>query len=322
MGPMTAAVRRRLAQPSDGDRLRYSRWIMPAKHSSINELIPLLMDLQVNLDGDVSLESLARQYGYSPFHFHRFFSNVIGETPKRHVERLRLERAAYKLAITGESVLSVALSVGFRSHETFSRAFKRAFGHTPIGYRRFCRAAQTKWSEHNRGFRGARCLLSDVRFVSLPAMPLLAVRHHGPYAALPVPFTGNDALWNELIDRAIRQGDSVRPLPVLICYDDPTLTPGPLQRCDACIPLSGDVAPGGRVRRLDFAGGRYGGIRHAGPLSTIDQAYYNCADGIRRSGRYVLDAGPPIQIYRSMHAGGDPSANLTEVYFPVRGAAR
>src|SRR5688572_9232301 len=155
-----------------------------ASEDPIQEVIPLLIDVQSNLDQEISLESLARQYGYSPFHFHRFFSNVVGETPKQHIDRLRLERAAYKLAITGETVLEIALSVGFKNHETFSRAFKRAFGYSPSGYRRVARAAQAKWSQRKRAFRGDGCLLSSVRFVDLTAMTLVAIRHLGPYADL------------------------------------------------------------------------------------------------------------------------------------------
>src|SRR5215216_6047705 len=93
-----------------------------ASENPLREVIPLLIGVQSNLDQDISLESLARQYGYSPFHFHRFFSKAVGETPKQHVGRLRLERAAYKLAITAETILEIALSVGFKNHETFSRA--------------------------------------------------------------------------------------------------------------------------------------------------------------------------------------------------------
>lgn len=286
----------------------------------MREVIPLLMDVQSRLDEDVTLGELARRYGYSPFHFHRFFTRTVGETPKRHVDRLRLERAAYKLAITAEPVLEVALSVGFRNHETFSRAFRRAFGYSPTGYRRACRAAQAKRLQRNRSFRGDGCVLSEFRFVSLPPTTLLAIRHYGAYSELPVPFTEGDALWNELVTWAGRKSIACRPLAFLICYDDPTLTPKALQRCDACIPVSGEVEARGRIRRLDFAGGRYGGVEHAGPLPTIAQAYYHCADGIRRSTRYVFDVGPPVQIYRKVHIGGDPAANLTEVYFPVRSA--
>src|SRR5215216_1963430 len=108
----------------------------------LRDVTPLLIDVQHRLDADINLEALARQFGYSPFHFHRVFSKTVGETPKQHVDRLRLERAAYKLAITDDSVLDIALSVGFKNHETFSRAFKRAFGYTPRDYRRACKAAQ------------------------------------------------------------------------------------------------------------------------------------------------------------------------------------
>jgi AraC family transcriptional regulator len=224
------------------------------------------------------------------------------------------------LAITHDSVLAIALSVGFKNHETFSRAFKRAFAYTPRDYRRACKGAQLERLEERRGFRGDGCMLSDVRFVTLPAMTFLAIRHHGAYADLPTPFRDGDTLWNDLLTHARRNKIGCTALAFLICYDDPTLTPAALQRCDACIPMPGDVAAHGdaRIRPLDFAAARYAGIEHTGPLATIDQAYRTLADGIRRSDRYVFDVGPPVQIYRQIHTAGDPSANLTEVYFPVR----
>jgi AraC family transcriptional regulator len=286
----------------------------------MREVTPLLIDVQCNLDRDISLESLARQSGYSPFHFHRFFSSAVGETPKQHVHRLRLERAAYKLAITSETVLRIALSVGFKNHETFSRAFKRAFGYTPSDYRRACQAAQAERLERNRGFRGEGCILSEVRFVSLPATTLLAIRRHGAYTDCPLPFQQGDELWSDLVAWAKRKEIAYHPVPLAISYDDPTVTPSALQRLDACIPIDADVTGEGRIRRLDFAGGQYGAIDHAGPLSTIDQAYRNLADGIRRSNLYVFDEAPPVQIYRKIHVGGDPMASLTEVCFPVRTA--
>ena len=287
--------------------------------SPIQELIPLLLDVESNLDQDLTLDSLARQFGYSPFHFHRVFSGALGETPKQHVDRLRLERAAYKLAISDLSVLDIALSVGFRSHETFSRAFKRAFDYTPKDYRRACKGAQARRLERNREFRGDGCLLSDVRFISLPATPLLAIRRLGAYDEMPTPFTKDDVLFTRMVESATRHKIPHRPLPLVISYDDPTVTPRSLQRLDACIPINdGDVHPEGDIRRLDFPGGRFGGIEHAGPLSTIPQAYSNLADGIRRSPRYQFDQGPPVEIFRKIHIGGDPDANLTEVYFPLR----
>lgn len=88
-----------------------------------------------HLDGDISLAALARQAGLSPFHLQRIFAATVGETPKQMTLRLRLARAAVLLLTTADSVLDIALSCGFRSHEVLIRAFRRQFGVSPGAYR-------------------------------------------------------------------------------------------------------------------------------------------------------------------------------------------
>jgi AraC family transcriptional regulator len=88
-----------------------------------------------HLDEDISLTALASQAALSPFHLHRVFSAAAGETSKQYTLRLRLGRAAALLVASGDSVLDVALSCGFQSHEVFCRAFRRQFGTTPSAYR-------------------------------------------------------------------------------------------------------------------------------------------------------------------------------------------
>lgn len=74
-------------------------------------------------DADLSLAGLARRSGWSASHLHRAFTRVTGETPKHYALRVRLTRAAARLAAGTESVLEVALETGFASHEVFTRAF-------------------------------------------------------------------------------------------------------------------------------------------------------------------------------------------------------
>jgi AraC family transcriptional regulator len=105
---------------------------MPA---SLQRIQPVLAYAAAHLDDDVSLAALATQAGLSPFHLHRVFSAAIGETPKQLTLRLRLGRAAAMLLAGGDSVLDVALSCGFQSHEVFIRAFRRRFGIAPNAYR-------------------------------------------------------------------------------------------------------------------------------------------------------------------------------------------
>ena len=145
-------------------------------------MTPLLVQVSGRLDEPHSLSALANAFGASPFQFHRRFSAATGETPARHVQRLRLERAAYLLAVTDRPVLEIALAVGFTTHEAFSRAFRRRFDCTPRSYRQAARTAQRTRMEQSAGFTGQGCRISEVRLDLLPVLTVLAVRRVGAYA--------------------------------------------------------------------------------------------------------------------------------------------
>jgi AraC family transcriptional regulator len=102
----------------------------------IRGVLPILEFAAAHLDEDVSLAALAKQAGLSPFHLHRVFTATAGETPKKYTLRLRLGRAAVMLITGDQSVLDVALSCGFQSHEAFCRVFRKRFGMTPSAYRK------------------------------------------------------------------------------------------------------------------------------------------------------------------------------------------
>lgn len=82
-----------------------------------------------NLNGDLSLEALAREASYSPFHLQRLFKQAMGLSPKQYITRLRLETAAhYLIVFQQKSIAEVAYDCGFSSPSVFARAFKSYFG--------------------------------------------------------------------------------------------------------------------------------------------------------------------------------------------------
>lgn len=111
---------------------------------TLEEMIPLLIQVQRDLDQELDLEALAKRFGYSVFHFHRLFKENVGETPRQYVQRLRLEKAAYKLMISAESILDISLATGFKNHETFARAFRKRFACTPSSI-----VSTAKWPRPN-----------------------------------------------------------------------------------------------------------------------------------------------------------------------------
>src|SRR5882762_5047940 len=91
----------------------------------INEVINFILK---NLTDDLPLEKLAKVANYSPFHFQKLFKEVVGESPKQYIIRMRLETAAHFLIMHRyKSVTEVSLDCGFSSPATFARAFKNYF---------------------------------------------------------------------------------------------------------------------------------------------------------------------------------------------------
>ncbi len=91
--------------------------------------------IRAHLADDLAIAELATQAGLSSFHFARVFRRETGETPHQFVTRLRLEEAARQLRATDQTVLQIALGVGFESASHFSVQFKRGYGVTPLAYR-------------------------------------------------------------------------------------------------------------------------------------------------------------------------------------------
>lgn len=89
-----------------------------------------------NLHKSISLEELAAVALFSPFHFHRIFLAVTGETVNHFVSRIRNEKAARLLKFSKQSISDIAIDCGFSSASTLSRLFSQYFGISPSAYRR------------------------------------------------------------------------------------------------------------------------------------------------------------------------------------------
>lgn len=88
-----------------------------------------------NLGGDLSVETLAERARLSPRQFSRRFKAAFGTSPGGYVERLRLDEARRRLPAGGQTMESIAVSVGYASDDAFRRAFERHFGIAPSTYR-------------------------------------------------------------------------------------------------------------------------------------------------------------------------------------------
>lgn len=283
--------------------------------TSLAPILPVLVHIQANLSGDLSLAAMANLACYSPYHFHRLFRQAVGESLKDHTLRLRLERAAFSLLLHGGSLLEVALDCGFQSHETFTRAFRRRFGTTPSAFRR---TGQRQWEEARTRRRagasdlaGSPCAISATRLVTLRESHLAFIRHVGPYE------TVRESLWDELSDWAeSRQLAGLRVL-LGIAHDSPATTPAARLRFDAALRVPGPFPAEGRIGHQLLPGGDFAVTTHVGPFSTLAAAYRVAFERLLAMPEVRVIGLPILEVYQETRLTPGHAMHHTDLYVPV-----
>ena len=83
-------------------------------------------------------------------HFARVFTEEVGESPGKFVERVRVDAAREWLETTDDTLAVIAARCGFGTDETLRRAFCRRLGVTPAAYRRRFHTGSTHGSTQRR----------------------------------------------------------------------------------------------------------------------------------------------------------------------------
>ncbi len=91
--------------------------------------------LAESLDRPGRVDDLADRLFVSRSHVDRLVRAAAGETPAQFQRRILLERSAFQLLTTSQTILEIAITAGFSSHEAFTRAFSRAYARTPSDWR-------------------------------------------------------------------------------------------------------------------------------------------------------------------------------------------
>jgi transcriptional regulator GlxA family with amidase domain len=106
-----------------------------AQTSASNPFGAVVAWLRANLRGPLDVDRLARRAGMSVRSLHRHCAEELGTTPRRLIEKLRVERARTLLSTTRLGTKTIAARCGFQSAPRMARAFERVLGVQPAAYR-------------------------------------------------------------------------------------------------------------------------------------------------------------------------------------------
>lgn len=89
--------------------------------------------IEMHIKDELTVEQIARDAGYSVYHFCRMFNAVHGLPVMDYVRLRRLSLARMEL-LSGRKVIDIAIDYDFKTASGFSKAFRKAFGYSPTTY--------------------------------------------------------------------------------------------------------------------------------------------------------------------------------------------
>jgi AraC family transcriptional regulator len=299
-------------------------------------ILSTLIYIQTHLEGALNLDVLAGRVGFSAYHFHRVFRQVLGEPVKEYVRRLRMERAAYRLKISDETVLQIAMDAGFKTHESFTRAFQRQFGITPNEFRtNFLRSSHARKKQiqpkymtefdikDGSGLLPNRSTSLRVRLEHVRPLIVAFVRHVGPYDQVLDQGSPMSLLWDELFAWGnANQLINADSLLIGIPQDDPSITPPEKQRFDVCVQIPEFRNPTGHIGCQTIAAGTFGVGRHYGAFDSLAETYMHIYDSLVTTGKNKLRSQTAFEVYGHSRVKGDIRIHFTDVYLPVEPVAK
>lgn len=263
------------------------------------------------------LARLAEAAAFSPFHFHRVYRAMTGETSGQTVARLRLLQSLRLLASAERSITDTALAVGYQTPQAFTRAFRQGVGGTPSELRaepeRLRREIDRLSSPPATDAQASAPLRVEV--VSLDPFQVLMLTVTGAY---PEQNQGFGRLFGWAAEHGLLDGVSgLFGVPV----DDRRDVPERDCAFDCMIALDGaiEIETGSDLRTMRLGGGRYARVRHVGAfdgLEALTDALL--AQWLPGSGETLRDA--PLHHEYLDDPDEVPEALLrTDIYLPLQG---
>lgn len=96
---------------------------------------PSIRYISEHYDLPITIDELAEMENYNVTYYNDWFKQKTGISPGLYLRRIRIEKAKELLKNSSFGVTDIAITVGYSSNSTFTRAFRSVTGMTPKDYR-------------------------------------------------------------------------------------------------------------------------------------------------------------------------------------------
>jgi AraC family transcriptional regulator len=270
-----------------------------------------------NLDGKIDIKKLADLSNFSPFHFHRISSALLGEPIGAYITRTRIETAAKMIRYSEEGIENIAYAVGFETPSSLSKAFKNHFGITPSAYRKnkFHKIKTTNiMKATSRSERSKSLNIKKPKIVEIENQNCIYYRMQGAYHTLNYEKAWG-TLWGQIKEQKLfTKGIQTIGLP----HDDPKVTKEDKIRYDACLIIHKEAKPVGEVGVKTLEGGKFAMFLYQGSYKNFEQVYEYMFNDWLMETNYELRDAPCRERYISNPDRVAEDKLKTEFYIPIK----
>ncbi len=252
-----------------------------------NRIEDVIAFIHANLSEPLTADVLAEVAHLSPYHWHRIYRAITGESAAATVKRSRMHKAAGELVRTNQSIAEIGASVGFPEVHSFTRTFKTYYGTTPGAFRNSRPPLESSSGVPPDGDTS----LHPVDIINKPNMRLAGLWHRGDYMAIGQTF---ESVMAQCAMSEILPHD---PVTLGVYMADPDINDTTTLESFAGVLITESTPVPEQLSTLTIPGGRFAMMTHHGAYALLNHSYqwlYGC--WLPQSGMAVRDV-PCFEIY-------------------------
>ncbi len=307
-----------------------------SRHEYIARINKVMDYIENQIDQPLDLNTIARIACFSPYHFHRIFTFLIGETPIDFIQRIRIEKAAMLIwNEPGMPITEIAYACGFGSVSLFSRTFRKYFG---ITARQFGKTEKAVFSDNGLLFSKNGQLLSknmksrldsDSEFCNvelnqliimetkievkqLPEMNVIYCRHIGAFDQI---YKAYEKVIRWATPRKLY--DPATTKTISVTHDDPSITDPDKIRQSACILVEEDVKVEGEIGKMTIPAGEYAVGHFELSNHEFQKAWNTMCLWFTESG-YQQGEGNTFEIYHNYYELHPEKKHIVDICIPIK----
>jgi len=273
--------------------------------------------IETNLDYDFSLREVAQKANISQWHYQRIFRALTNETLKTYIRSRRLANALEKLLVSDHKIIDIAITAGFESQESFTRAFKQAFDMTPNQAR--------KVGKKNLFLKKVKFDTEYLKHIhsNISLKPEIYTQNRMRLVGMRTEFYGIDSeknnmadklpsLWNEFLPRMVEIKDSISGFAYGVIQQ--TKEESDLLEYYAVVEVTNNtVLPVGMVN-LEIPKTKYAKFTHKGNVKNINNTVNYIYSSWLMQSNELHTYAPDVEIYGSEYI---PDSDDSIVYYSI-----